>query len=55
MNYRRSINAQRQRLLFLAVYITISGIAAASATSKHTIGNGAVPTVTATRAVLAAS
>lgn len=48
MNYRRSINAQSQRLLFLAVYVVISGVAALSATSKHTISNVTMPKATAT-------
>lgn len=54
MNYRRSTRAQSQRLVFLAVYVVCSTIAAWSATTKNSIGNGVVPQVTATAVVRAA-
>jgi hypothetical protein len=55
MNYRRSTRAQSQRLAFLAVYILLSSVAAWSATTKHTIGNGPVTAVTATAEPVCAS
>ena len=48
MNYRRSFAAQRQRLLFLTVYLALSSAAAFNATTAHDIRNADVPAVTAT-------
>lgn len=55
MNYRCSIRAQGQRLVFLAVYVVFSSVAVWSATTKHTIGNGPVTSVTATADTTCAS
>ena len=48
MNYRRSFAAQRQRLLFLTVYLALSSVAALDATTTHDIRNTDLPGVTAT-------
>ena len=55
MNYRRSIVAQSQRLLFLTVYVVLSAVAATTATTPSDIRNAALPPVTATELEVSAS